>query len=324
LRDWSVDVQDLAAPRRVHLGLTGLNARLENFSLVDGAAMPFEFALRWTPAGTVRALGTVALKPMKADFKLAVDSLALLPLSPYLEDVINARLADGVASLNGRVTLALADGRPPTATFAGDAWLERFSLLDNRHVEELAGFSDLIVDGLKMETAPQPRLVVADVHLNAPYARVVMEQDHNLNLASVFSARRSGSGAGPASMAPPLSPVSLPGGAGRGRGPDIEVARMVVSGGELSLTDRSITPQVRVALGGFAGTLTGLSSADPMRGEADLRAKVGGTAPLTIKGRFDPLGPNLLVDATVGLQGLDLPPFSPYAEKYAGFELTRG
>jgi len=316
LGDWTIDVQDLAAPRPVQLGLSGLNARLDNFSLVAGAAMPFEVAVRWQPKGTVRALGTVMLQPLKADLKLQVDSIGLLPLSPYLEQNVNARLADGTASVSGRVTVDLPAGQPPAATFDGDAWLERFSLLDNVHVEELAGFSDLILNGLKVSMAPGLAVALDEMHLNAPYAHMVLDRDKALNLAAIIAAKKSDPETAPAPA------VSLPG--APAAGPDVEVGRVVINGGGFSFADQSITPQARLTVEDFGGTLTGLSSRNPGRGEADLHASLGGAGALAVKGRIDPLGANLLADTKISLQGLDLLPFSPYAGKFAGFEIARG
>ncbi|HVU17086.1 MAG TPA: DUF748 domain-containing protein [Candidatus Didemnitutus sp.] len=308
---WNIEAEDLAAPSPAHFGLSEVGAHLKNVTLADGATLPFEVALRWQPQGTVRALGSVVLKPLKVGFKVDIDSLGLLPLSPYLERFVNVRLADGVLSVKGDGTAALPESGPPQVTFAGNAWLERFSLLDTAHVEELAGFSDLIVSGMKVATAPEMSASIEEVNLNGPYARVDLDRDGKLNLASLIPPA-------PAKPAAETQPaLAAP-------APKIEVARVVLNGGDFSLRDQSISPAVRLGMTSFGGTLTGLSSENPGRGEADLKATLTGGTAMTIKGRFDPLAKNIFVDAKVGLDGFDLVPFSPYSGKYAGYELARG
>ena len=318
LRGWTIDVTDLAAPRPAQLGLADLGVRLQNVSLAPGTPMPLEVALRWQPRGTIRGIGTVSLQPVQADLRLKVDGLSLLPLSPYLENFARIRLADGTVTVDGHATAALPAGGAPAANFDGQVWLERLSILDQVHVDELAGFSDLILSGLKVSTSPRLSVALEDVNLNGPYGRAVMDRDRNLNLLSVLPEKKAEPAAAtaPASAAPPAAPA--------GPGPLIEVGRLVINGGEFSLTDQSISPQVRLAVTGFGGTLSGLSSDNPGRGEVDLQANVGGSGPLSIKGRLDPLGRDIAVDAKVGLQGFDLLPFSPYSGKYAGYELARG
>jgi uncharacterized protein involved in outer membrane biogenesis len=321
LRDWTVEAQDLAAPQLVQLGVTGLNTSLRDFTLADGAQMPLELDLHWQPQGKLHVAGQVALKPVQADLTLQAEGLALLPLAPYLASFMEARLADGSVSAQGRTTLALTDGQPPALTFAGDAWVEKIDLLTGSPGESFAGFSDLVLNGIKVATAPQLSVALAEVNLNSPYARVVMEQNGGLNLVNAM-ARPAGTQPAPKPTA--LEPIALPGAVATASGPDIEVGRVVINGGEFNFTDRSISPQVRLAVNQFGGTLAGWSSLNPGRGDVDLKAAIDGVGPVAITGKFDPLGKNIFVDAKVAVQRVDLLPISPYVGKYAGYELARG
>ncbi|MBI2515615.1 MAG: DUF748 domain-containing protein [Opitutae bacterium] len=326
VKDFAVEVQDLAVPHTAQLGVAQVNASLKNFTLTDGAPLPLDVSLNWQPKGTLHAAGTVTLRPFAADLQLQTDALALLPLSPYLEQFVNARLTDGQVSVKGRTTLALPAGQPPAATFDGEVWLEKLGLVDGARSEDLAGLSDLILRGLKLATAPKLTVALEEINLNAPYARVTVDRDGTLNLAAVAGAAK----APPASPAPaaPLS-VSLPdtsagAPAAAATGPDLSVGRVVINGGRLDFSDRSVSPQVRLTVTEFGGTLTEWSSANPGRGSAELKAFVDNLGPVAVAGRFDPLGKDIFVDTQVSLQRVDLQPFSPYVGKYAGYELARG
>ena len=322
LRDWAVDVQDLAAPQPVQLGVSGLNFSLKNVTLADGAQIPLELGLNWQPQGKLHVAGQVALKPAQAELTIQAEGLSLVPLAPYLEQAMNARLADGAVSVQGRATLLMAEGQKPALTFAGDAWMEKLDLLTGMPGESFAGFSDLVLSGIKVATAPEISIALAEVNLNSPYARVVLERDGTLNLANALA--KPAGGPPPAPKPATLEPISLPGSAAPAAGPSIEVARVVVNGGEFNFTDRSISPQVRMAVNKFGGTLTSWSSQNPGRGDVDLKATIDGVGPVAITGKFDPLGKNIFVDAKVEVQRVDLLPVSPYVGKYAGFDLARG
>lgn len=321
LRDWAVDVQDLAVPNSAQLGVTGVNFSLKNFSLAPGAQMPVTVALNWQPRGRIQMNGQVALQPVQADLSLDVDGLALLPLSPYFEQNIDARITEGAASVKGRATLALAEAQPPAATFDGEAWLEKLDLVTGTPGESFAGFSDLVLSGLKVATTPQLSVSLAELNLNAPYARVVMARDGRLNVAGLV--RTPANPSAPSAPTAPVPTVTLSG-APAPIGPKIEVARVVINGGSGNFFDNSISPQVRLAVKDFGGILTGWSSANPGHGDAELKASVDGVGPVTIVGKFDPLGKDIFADAKVEVHHVDLLPVSPYVGKYAGYELSRG
>ncbi|MBP8272542.1 MAG: DUF748 domain-containing protein, partial [Sphaerotilus sp.] len=130
LRDCSVELTDLAAPRPAQLSLAGIQFSLKKVTLAEGAVMPLSLALNWAPQGTVKVDGTVTLKPeLKAELKTEVAALAILPLSPYLEQFINARITQGAVSSSGTVQVAMAAGAP-AVTFEGGVSLDKFGLVD--------------------------------------------------------------------------------------------------------------------------------------------------------------------------------------------------
>jgi Domain of Unknown Function (DUF748) len=203
LNDFAVDVADLAAPRPAHLGLRDLQGSLRNVSLADGAVMPLQLAFAWAPQGTVHCAGTVSIRPaVRVALKTDVAGLAILPLSPYLEQFVNARITGGTVSTTNEVRLALADGRPDL-TLNGDVGVEKFGLVDGVHSEPLAGFAALALTGLKATVAGQTRVSLAEVKVDAPYARVVVDKEKALNLAAV--AKPAG-----APSAPPAATSVIP------------------------------------------------------------------------------------------------------------------
>jgi hypothetical protein len=307
LKDFILVVDDLAAPRPAQLLLSNLQVSLKNATLADGAAMPVDLSVNWAPQGTVHVAGTVTLKPEPAlDLKTEVSALNVLPLSPYLEQFINARIAQGSVSTTNTVQMTMAGGKP-SINFAGNIGLEKFGLVDGAHSEDLAGFSSLALTGLKVATAPQLSVSLAEVDATGPYARVLVNADKSINLAAVAKA----GGTGPSSPQP-------------GPAPEIKIGRVVLSGGNLSFVDRSVQPNVQIALNQFGGSVSGLSSDNLARADVDLKGAVDGVGPVTIQGKLDPLGANRFVDLKLDLKNVDLLPFSPYAGKYAGYELARG
>jgi hypothetical protein len=343
LQDFQVDVTDLAGPRPAQLSLGGIQVSLKNFTLADGAVMPLQLALQWAPQGTVKMTGKVSLIPeLKADLQADVAGLAILPLSPYLEQFLNARITQGTVSTAGSVQVAMAGGAP-AITYAGEVQVEKFGLVDGAHNEELAGFGALALTGLKATTAPELTVALAEVKVTAPYARVVVNADQSLNLAAVAkvggssetvggalrpdSAEPSGHSSVAKAKEDKQAPPTVPADAAAAPTipePKIEIAKVVITDGDFTLADRSVVPNVRMAINQFAGTITGLSSSHLARGNVELHATVDGVGPIRITGQLDPFGRPRYADLQLDFKNVDLLPLSPYSGKYAGFELARG
>ena len=328
LKDFQVDLADLAAPRPAQLGLNGIQFSLKNVTLADGAVMPLQLSLTWAPQGTVHVEGTVVIKPeVKAELKTDVAGLALLPLSPYLEKFVNAHLTQGAVTIGLAVQVAMPAGQPVDAKVTGDLKVEKFGLVDGLRNEELAGVGELLVKGIKVGTVPEVSVALEEVTLAAPYARVFMNSDKTLNLAALTKTETNA--ASPAveptnsvAVAAPATPAGAA--VAAAPAPKISIGRVVISAGDFSFADRSVEPNVRMAINQFAGTITGLSSENLAKAGVDLKATVDGAGPVAITGQLDPLGPNKFVDLKIDFRNVDLLPLSPYSGKYAGYELARG
>ncbi|HMD60189.1 MAG TPA: DUF748 domain-containing protein [Opitutaceae bacterium] len=310
VKDFTVDFADDAAARRALLSVGALEFSLRNFSLADGASMPVHLAFSWAPRGAVKADGAVTLKPLlKADLKASVSALEILPLSPYIEKFVNARISQGTVTATGSARASMSSGSPSVA-FEGDASVDGFGLVDAAHDMDLLGFSRLALADVRFANAPRITASIGRVDVDGPYVRVRVDADRSLNIASLVES------AGPAPSAPAAGAAAP--------APAIEIGRVAVSGGDFSFTDRSVEPNVRVSLGDFAGTVLGLSSENLERADVALKGTVGGAGPVEITGKLDPLGAHRYVGLKVDVRNVDLVPLSPYAGKYAGFELARG
>jgi hypothetical protein len=325
VKDFQIDVTDLAAPRPAQLGLGGLQFSAKNLTLAPGAGMPIELAFTWAPQGTVHVAGRVTLKPdLTADLKTDVTALEILPLSPYLEEFVNARITQGSVTTSNTVHLTMTGGQP-AVTLAGDISVQKFGLVDSAHNEDLAGFAGLTLTGLKVATAPQLTVSLAEIAVAAPYARVLItadkstpysqvlaEAEQHVNLLGVLKPQASA----------PLPAATAPGAVAAL--PQIEIGRVTITDGDFSFVDRAIEPNVRMAITQFGGTIAGLSSANLAKADVDLKGVVDGAGPVAITGKLDPLGANTFVDLKVDFKNVDLLPLSPYAGRFAGYELARG
>lgn len=315
LRDFDIELRDRSPSPPVQLDLSRANANVKNFTLAIGAPIPFDVTFGIAPQGTAHIAGNATIDPLQADFTVEFAWLPLAPFSGYLNEMADARLARGIASMKGHVIVSLAPGAPLNATFAGDGRIEDLALVEARSGDELAGLSEFALQDLKIATAPRLTLSLGELRLGGPYAHAVITAEQGLNFASLMRQK-------PTQAEQPAA-VSLPE-TTSGAAPEITVTRVVVQGGEVTFVDHSVQPQAELSVRQIGGMLRNLSSLHPELGEAQLQASVNGSGPLSITGRVSPLAKTPSVDLKVDLDSVDLAPISPYIGKYAGFELERG
>jgi Domain of Unknown Function (DUF748) len=83
-------------------------------------------------------------------------------------------------------------------------------------------------------------------------------------------------------------------------------------------------PDVTMAINQLSGSISGLSSATLARADVDLKAKVDGVAPVSIRGQINPLAAEAFTDLKVDFRSIDLQPTGPYVGKFAGYQLEKG
>ncbi|HYD84339.1 MAG TPA: DUF748 domain-containing protein, partial [Opitutus sp.] len=188
LRDFAITARDLSMPQPVEASLTRINGSLKNATLAAGAAMPIDLSFDWAPRGAVRVNGAVMREPLMADLDFEIAWLALPPLSPYLEERLNARMARGAASMNGHARVELKEAAPPDVTFSGGGRVEDFSLVASEGGQELASLSELAFNDVKLTTSPRTVLSIAEVSVGSPQAHVTVNEEGELNFAQLVRA----------------------------------------------------------------------------------------------------------------------------------------
>lgn len=324
LKDFRLEIVDLVPARPAQLGLGGVAFSLRDVTLADGARMPLQFDATWAPHGTLRVAGSVEIAPVPAAaLDIDIAGFDLLPLNPYLDAAVTARLSSGRVSTQLKIAATSPAGQPPVAKVGGNFTVEQLGLVDGGPGEELAGFRNLALRGLVATNSPELAVSLEEIVLDGSYARAIVNADKSINLAGIVRPPASPSETTPGSVAQapaaptPPAPAAAP-------LPKIEIARVTISGGDYRFTDRSLEPHVTMAIGDFGGTIAGLSSANLAQAKLDLKAVVNGAGPVAIVGQIDPLAAAPSYDLKVDFKNVDLVPLSPYSGKFAGYELARG
>ena len=99
---------------------------------------------------------------------------------------------------------------------------------------------------------------------------------------------------------------------------------MLITNTAISFTDRSLKPNVNMAIQQVNGTISGLSSEQLQHADVNLNAKVDGVGPVAITGTINPFSGTQTNDVKISVKDVDLTPASPYSGKFAGYRIAEG
>ena len=317
IRDLAVTVEDQSTPRLARHELTELACDLRNFSLATPAvAMPFGFKAKLAPEGSIHAAGTIALAPMKAELALELNTISLANISPYAESFVNLRIGKGQLTTALNLRLELPVHAAPVVAVQGDLAINEFAAYAAASMDELAGWRSLALKGFDYSSAPS-KLMISEMTWLEPTGHLIVNADHSLNLSVALQPPGTGS-----------AEVTLPGTpavkSDNAEPMLIALDRLVLEDAAFEFVDRSLLPNVHIALNELSGQIEGLASSDLAQATVDLHGKVDGVAPVAVTGKINPLSVEAFTDLKVAMKNIELVPVGPYVGKFAGFELARG
>jgi hypothetical protein len=323
-------LEDRTASRPARLDLDNIALSVKNISNLPETNLTAGLSLRWNTNGTLKTDVAVSFSPLTADVQLALDRLDFGTLDPYLESKLNLYIPDSQLGLHGQIQLRTPDGQLPEISFRGDTWLDGFRTVDGVLGEDLLKWSSVRVSGIDANLNPMS-VVIKQITLDNVTARLVIETNHTINLLAALSpagasttvdtnapgitnATKAATVAkNPAASATnATAPAALP---------PISIGSIVAAA---SFTDRSVTPNVNLAVLEAGGTIAGLSSSQLQHADIDLSAKVDGVGPVAISGTINPFSGTRTNDLKITVKDMDLTPTSPYSGKFAGYRIVQG
>ena len=353
LAGWQVTLAQgawgLGGAEQGHADLTGLAWQFHAFDLgCDGSAQPCQLSpkglklasgqgslntMRWpladqdselelqtdvdkTGHGALKAVLNVQRGTGHGD--LNVDGVPLKLAQPYLKRYARILIDRGTLALKGKLTLG--EGQPWHAHYQGSLQADHLTLRDARQAQLLWRSKTFYLGGV--DVAAEPLVVNIDqVAVSDFYARVMLMPDGTLNLKRLLmpakpDARSSGPGDSPVTAAP--APA-------KARHPPLRVTmgKVVLQGGKVHYKDSFVRPSFETDLSRLGGVIAGLSTREGSEAKVNLRGRVNG-APLQIKGHVNPLAATTHMNLNAQVRDMDLSTFSPYSDKYVGYDIEKG
>ena len=309
---------DLVNSRPATLDLTDISLVAKNISNLPGTNLTADLSLRWNTNGSIKVATTAAFTPPTVDVQMDLDRLNLGTLDPYLEPKLDLYILGSEVGLHGAVHLRTPTNELPVVAFKGDARLDNFHTVDGVAGEDLLKWDTLQFNGIDANLNPQA-VAIKEIFLNGAYARLIIETNKSINLLNALRLTNTN-----APVTNETKVATTKSATTNAPLPQVTIGAVVISNTVASFSDRSMQPNVNMTIQDVNGRIAGLSTEQMQHADVNLAAKVDGVGPVSITGTINPFSGTQTNTIKVVFKDVELTPVSPYAGKFAGYQIAEG
>jgi Domain of Unknown Function (DUF748) len=261
------------------------------------------------------------------ELEIAIDKLALVALSPYVNRNTKLKIAKGEAATSGKVNFATNAKADESFRFEGKAALAEVDLIDETTNALFAQWAVLSTNNARVNaTAQGLRVALADLLLDQPRGKIIIGEDRRVNLTQIEKLDASGAPIQPTDpISPPVnaaSAASVP--QDNSKKTKIDVSRIQVTGGDIEFADLSLRPQFGTRISDLSGLIVGLSTDTATRAEVSMEGKVDQFGLARLTGTIAPFGATEFTDLKASFRNLEMANLTPYSGKFAGRKIESG
>lgn len=304
-----------------------------NLANTEEAVVDFELAVLTEGEGRLTSTGT--LRPLRQEVRCTytLEEIPLTVVDPYLGSFLHVALVEGRVRGEGSWEITPGEVLP---RLRGEHRLEvhDFSLRETLGDTPLLHYDALRLDGIAVDTEVG-EVAVQAVVLDGLSARLERMEGGSFVLVKLprlapAAGGEAEEGGGLAAQADRLRLLTqaLLDLYRKWEGLEMPLALAVTSaelnGAEVVLLDRYEQPPVQVSLSELNARLENFTTAAREPSPLRLEGRVNGGARLAAEGVVSPLSTEEPTELRLTLNELGLTRFSPYSERYVGYELSRG
>jgi len=278
----------------------------------------------WNDQGTVTVTGQVGLLPLQADLTVSALELDIRPLQPYVNERVGLVITSGQFNTKGELRLKDAGNGPLGIGYDGQVFMINFKSVDAAQKADFFNFNSLYLNKLQFEAEPL-RLSIEEVALTDFFSKILITAEGSTNIKTIFGARETEAGTQDADGEAKTNQTETIAETGSSATPEfIQIKMVTLQGGSIDFSDLNVKPAVRLPMEKVGGRISGLDAIAENKADVLLEGLVRGNVPIKIAGKINPLITPPYADVSLSFTSVDLSPFTPYAEKYLGYELTKG
>jgi hypothetical protein len=334
-----LDITDESVTPVASLTITPIALKVHDLSLQPGQAASFLAGLTFPQNGDLSVSGRLVPTPLALTAKVDLQGLEMAQFNPWVAAHVHGRLASG--QLQSRLDVQLDSSKTgPQVKIQGQAQVANWVLLgaDNK---PLLSFDTLAASGFSLD-ADSRNIVLSKLAITGlaseftvyPNGKTTVDRllvstpatPPSTTLATTLAAKGNAKVAQP--MGQPETAGESTSGVARKEPASagkwtLSIDDMQLAATRLGFHDESVKPAYQVSAEPFSLDLKGLNTSG---GDAtlDITTKLGGYAPLSLKGMLAPFTQKPKVDLDIQLKGYDMTHLSPYTGRFLGNLVDKG
>ena len=289
-----------------------------------------------TSKGALSSSGSVVIAEQTVQGKAAIEQLVLSQFQQYVSPHANVTLEDGLFNLNvefdGAFMNAADKENIDSLNVKASTSINNLSVLDDASSPLLQWLS-LKVDNIEFDHASN-QLSVDNIHLQAPFARLIIDEAKQTNVSKLIVASSDKSANSESSSETGSATTSKASNANvhasttaepsQANELAIAVNTISIENGKAYFADHSLTPKFASAIESLNGKVLGIDSRSTSPANVDITGKIDNYAPVKLAGTIHPLKDDIDLDLDFSVKGAELTSVNPYSGTYMGYYIDKG
>ncbi|WP_249922633.1 DUF748 domain-containing protein [Alteromonas sp. W12] len=289
-----------------------------------------------TSKGALSSSGSVVIAEQTVQGKAAIEQLVLSQFQQYVSPHANVTLEDGLFNLNiefdGAFKNAADKDDIDSLNVKASTSIDNLSVLDDAS-SPLLQWQSLNVDNIEFDHASN-QLRVDNIHLQAPFARLIIDEAKQTNVSKLIvassdkSANSESASENGSATTSKASNANVPAGttAEPSQANELAIAVNTISieNGKAYFADHSLTPKFASAIESLNGKVLGIDSRSTSPANVDITGKIDNYAPVKLAGTIHPLKDDIDLDLDFSVKGAELTSVNPYSGTYMGYYIDKG
>ncbi|MFT5380341.1 MAG: hypothetical protein ACI8R0_003249 [Alteromonadales bacterium] len=289
-----------------------------------------------TSKGALSSSGSVVIAEQTVQGKAAIEQLVLSQFQQYVSPHANVTLEDGLFNLNvefdGAFNNAADKDDIDSLNVKASTSINNLSVLDDAS-SPLLQWQSLNVDNIEFDHTSN-QLSVDNIHLQAPFARLIIDEAKQTNVSKLIVASsdksansESASETGSATTSKASNAnvhASTTAEPSQANELAIAVNTISIENGKAYFADHSLTPKFASAIESLNGKVLGIDSRSTSPANVDITGKIDNYAPVKLAGTIHPLKDDIDLDLDFSVKGAELTSVNPYSGTYMGYYIDKG
>lgn len=287
----------------LHLPMGPINLSASHITTVIGKTSALDnLTLSLGNLGSLKLNGEMSLSPPSAKLNFVARNFPLEFASAYLSSTTNLKIKKGVINLDGDLTYKNAQ-----FDFNADSSLKNVVIVDEVSKEEAISWSSLNLDDFKFKTTPMG-LHIKELELVDPVTKIQLKSNGILNVKDFMR---------------PADPKAISEDSKNKRPFDFLISNLLVTRGNMDFADFQIRPNFQAHIDNINGSVGPITMNAAEKININLEGKVEAAGKFKSHG-YVIRGESNALNLDVNFANIELTTFTPYAGRFAGYEIKKG